>query len=68
MDENKFWINIWKLVSMVIIVLILSLSLCNMYKVNKVSKAIGQGIDPLEASLAFTRNNQTLKIVGLMRD
>lgn len=67
-EDNKFWVDIWTIASVVIIVLIVSMSSCQMYKANKISKAIGQGIDPLEASLAFTTDNETLKIVGLMRD
>lgn len=67
-EDNKFWVNIWTIASVVIIVLILSFSSCQMYKANKISKAISQGVDPLEASLAFTVDNQMLKIVGLMRD
>lgn len=57
MEENNFWLSIWKLVTLVVVVMIGSCSYSTHDRRDKWEKAVANGADPMVASCAlFTQD------------
>lgn len=53
MNDNEFWISVWKLVTIGVCCLVLSISGCVVHSKYRIAKAIEQGANPIEAKFAF---------------
>ena len=57
MDENTFWISIWRAVAAAICVLVVSIGGCVAHGQHLVSMAINNGADPIKAGCAINGIN-----------
>lgn len=53
MSNNKFWLNIWKLVLVAFVSVVVSISSCSVYQSNKIKEMTSSGTTALEASCAI---------------
>ena len=67
MDENKFWITVWKLVLIGFCVMILSFSGCTMHNNRIAERLVNQGADPVavRCMLKDESNNATCIMSGM---
>lgn len=49
MEENEFWIAIWRVVGGCICAIALTVAGCSSYRTSKVAEAIASGADPIRA-------------------
>ena len=66
MEENKFWISVWLLVSVVIVSLITAISVVNIDTTKKMDNAIKNGADPLRVSCAYNPNQYNTAVCGVL--
>ena len=67
MENNKFWLTIWKFIILATMVLGLGIVSCNVHTDYRISKAISDGSNPVEARIAFSYSATVAEIavVGL---
>ena len=53
MDDNVFFITMWKLVAVVVVVFILTTGSCTIHQQKKIADLIAAGADPLGAQCAI---------------
>ena len=58
MNDDAFFLTIWKLIAAVIITIVLSMSGCVMHTNTQISRAIENGADPMKASCAFNNDGK----------
>lgn len=68
MDENQFWITIWKIVAAVVVTLILTVGGCTVNQQFKIAELVAGGADPLKAQCAIygAGNTSNATICGVM--
>jgi len=57
--EEKFWYKLWQSVIVGLVLVIMSLSPCNMYEKNRIADALKAGVDPVEARMALSGQDTT---------
>ena len=53
MNDNEFWIKVWKIAAFVFVVTILNVSGCTINKQSQIRSAIEKGTDPIAAKCAI---------------
>jgi len=62
MEENKYWITIWKLVAGTICVIIVSIGGCQSYQNKQIASLIATGIDPIKAACSISPQQMSREI------
>lgn len=61
MNDNQFWLGLWKVVAVALVLVVMSIGACSMRQTKlsyeAVTKAIERGVDPLDAACLFGRND-----------
>lgn len=60
MNENEFWLGIWKVLGTVVVLITVSIGGCSSYATSKVSEAISNGVNPLEVTCAINGTNNSV--------
>ena len=65
MDDNNFWINIWKIVAIVFVVVAGIIASYNSYQTYQIVEMVTAGASPLEASCAVSSDdyNSTICVI-----
>jgi hypothetical protein len=66
MDDSEFFLTIWKLLALVLITIVLSISGCVSFQNYQISKAIEHGVDPMNASCAFSAFNDSKSVCTII--
>ena len=53
MDENVFWLNVWRAAIAGICVVVATMAGCSSYRTGQVADLIRKGADPMEVGCAF---------------
>ncbi len=53
MEENQFWIAVWRATAAVIAVIVMTIGGCNVHQQRAVVQMVKNGADPLRASCAL---------------
>ncbi len=59
MNENEFWLGVWKLVTVAIMVLTLSISSCSIVKHRTVAELVKNGANPIDAYCAINTGDSS---------
>lgn len=63
MNENVFWIKIWRTLALAAVLVVASLSGCVINQSYLVANMVEKGIDPIAASCAFTDSSRAICVV-----
>lgn len=66
MDENKFWINIWSIVSLCFIILVMGFTTYNINSTNKLHDLISKGVDPISAKCAVSPSSLDVSLCTIV--
>lgn len=66
MDDNEFWIIVWKMVAISFVVVITTTAGCDSYRARLVRDAISSGVDPIKASCAINGMSVSTAVICAM--
>jgi hypothetical protein len=52
-DDNEFWLGVWKIVGAVVAAMIFAVMLSSLFRARMLSEAIAGGAEPMRAACAF---------------
>lgn len=66
MDDNQFWLAIWRTVAAAFCVLIVSIGSCTSYQTHKVGEVIKGGADPLRARCGLLGSDERSGVCSML--
>ncbi len=66
MDDNKFWIDLWKIVGGVLSLGIVVILVASLTKDRHIAKAISEGVNPIAAHCAFVHSRKDRCAIAVM--
>lgn len=54
MNENEFWIALWKIVAAVLCVIAVTIGGCSTYETQQIAKLASAGVDPIKSRCAVS--------------
>lgn len=66
MDNEQFWVAIWKVIGTVLVFLVLTFAGCTSYKTHTVAEAVKGSTNPIAAACAFNAVGSVASNEGIL--